>query len=56
MTPELWQRLKPLFHSALREEREDRAAFIEAACRGDPELKTHLKRLLEAEQRDTRSP
>jgi hypothetical protein len=55
MTPELWQRLKPLFHAALREGTEGRAAFIEAACGGDLELKTHLKQLLEAEQRDTRS-
>jgi serine/threonine protein kinase len=55
MTPDLWQRLKPLFHAALREAAENRAAFIEAACNGDPELKTHLKRLLEAEERNTGS-
>jgi eukaryotic-like serine/threonine-protein kinase len=52
MTPELWQRLKPLFHAALQEGTENRAAFIEAACGGDLELKTHLKQLLEAEQRN----
>ena len=52
MTPELWQRLKPLFHAALQEEPESRAAFIEAACGGDRELEDHLKQLLEAEQRD----
>jgi serine/threonine protein kinase/predicted Zn-dependent protease len=50
MTPELWQRLKPLFHAALQESAQDRAAFIEAACGDDLELKTNLKRLLEAEQ------
>jgi serine/threonine protein kinase/Tol biopolymer transport system component len=55
MTPELWQRLKPLFHTALREGPENRAAFIDAACHGDPELKAHLNRLLEAEERDTGS-
>jgi serine/threonine protein kinase/WD40 repeat protein len=53
MTPELWQRLKPLLHSALQEGTEQRAAFIETACGGDLELKTHLKQLLEAEQRNT---
>jgi eukaryotic-like serine/threonine-protein kinase len=52
MTPELWQRLKPLFHAALQEGTENRAAFIEAACGGDLELKTHLKQLLAAEQRN----
>ncbi len=53
MTPELWQRLKPLFHAALQEEVQNRAAFIDAACGGDLELKTQLKRLLDAEQQGT---
>jgi eukaryotic-like serine/threonine-protein kinase len=50
MTAELWQRLKPLFDAALQLGTESRAAFIQAACGDDLELKTHLKRLLEAEQ------
>ena len=53
MTPELWQRLKPLFDAALQLGTGSRAAFIEAACGDDLELKTHLKRLLEAEQQGT---
>ena len=53
MTPELWQRLKPLFHAALQRGTESRAEFIEAACGEDLELKNHLKQLLEAEQRNT---
>ena len=53
MTPELWQRLKPLFHAALQQGPESRAAFVEEACGNDTELKTNLKRLLEAEQRNT---
>ncbi len=56
MTPELWQRLKPLFHAALQEGTESRAAFIQSACGGDKELEAHLKQLLEAEQRDGHSP
>ncbi len=32
MTPELWQRLKPLFHAALDREIHDRAEFINEAC------------------------
>ena len=50
MTPELWQRLKPLFHAALEQDKQNRAAFIESACGDDSELKTQLKHLLEAEQ------
>ena len=50
MTPELWQRLKPLFHAALQESSQKRAAFIDAACGDDLELKSHLKQLLDAEQ------
>ncbi len=53
MTPELWQRLKPLFQAALEETTQDRAAFIEAACGGDLELKMHLKRLLDAHQQSS---
>jgi eukaryotic-like serine/threonine-protein kinase len=55
MTPELWQRLKPLFQAALEETTQDRAAFIEAACGGDLELKMHLKRLLDAHQQSAGS-
>jgi serine/threonine protein kinase len=55
MTPELWQRLKPLFQAALEESPQDRAAFIEAACGDDLELKTHLKRLLDANQQSVDS-
>ncbi len=55
MTPELWQRLKPLFHAAREESKQDRAAFIEAACGDDLELKMHLKRLLDADQQSADS-
>ena len=55
MTPELWQRLKPLFHAALEQSTQDRAAFIEAACGDDLELKVHLKRLLDADQQSADS-
>jgi serine/threonine protein kinase/tetratricopeptide (TPR) repeat protein len=50
MTPELWARLKPLFHAALEQDRQNRAVFVDAVCSGDLELKMHLKQLLEAEQ------
>ena len=46
MTPETWQQLKSLFHSALELAPEDRAAFLAAACDGDGELRTRVERLL----------
>jgi serine/threonine protein kinase len=55
MTPELWKRLKPLFHAALKKSTEGRAAFIVAACKGDAELKMHLEQLIEAEMRGTQT-
>jgi eukaryotic-like serine/threonine-protein kinase len=55
MTPELWQRLKPLFHAALEKDTQNRAAFVDAACGKDFELKMRLEELLEAEQQDTGS-
>jgi len=55
MTPELWQRLKPLFHAALEKGTQNRASFIDAACDGDLELKMELEQLLDAEQQDTGS-
>jgi serine/threonine protein kinase/Tol biopolymer transport system component len=55
MTPELWQRLKPLFHAALEQSTQDRARFIEASCGEDLELKIHLERLLYADQQSTNS-
>jgi Tfp pilus assembly protein PilF len=55
MTPELWQRLKPLFHAALEKSTQNRAAFVDAACGKDFELKMRLEELLDAEQQDTGS-
>jgi eukaryotic-like serine/threonine-protein kinase len=55
MTPELWQRLKPLFFEALKKDPQDRAEFIEEACGQDQELRMHLKQLIEAEEQGTRT-
>jgi hypothetical protein len=55
MTPELWQRLKPLFHAALEKDPQDREAFIEGACGDDLKLRMHLKQLIEAEEQGTRT-
>lgn len=53
MNPELWQRLKPLFHNALDRPIEYRAAFIDEACGNDPELKENLVKLVQAAQEAT---
>ena len=55
MTPELWQRLKPLFHAALDRDPMERAEFIENACADDPDLKLQLNALLRAEEQGTGS-
>ena len=48
MTPELWQRLKPLYEAALDLPKELRAEFIKDACKGDAHLKDELEKLLES--------
>jgi eukaryotic-like serine/threonine-protein kinase len=55
MTPELWERLKPLFYRALEAAPQDRAAYVDTACSDDLELKMHLQQLLDAEQQNTGS-
>jgi tetratricopeptide (TPR) repeat protein len=55
MTPELWQRLKPLFHAALDCGAEEREVFICEACGDDAELKENLVRLIQAAQDETKT-
>lgn len=55
MTPDLWQRLKPLFHAALDREPGKREEFINEACADDVELKRHLNALIQAEEQTTES-
>jgi eukaryotic-like serine/threonine-protein kinase len=55
MNAELWQRMKPLFQAAMEEKAQDRAAFLDSACGDDPELKMHLKELLDAEEQNNGS-
>jgi hypothetical protein len=49
MTPERWQRLKPLFFEALDRPPGERAAFLDEVCAEDAELRAELEALLEAE-------
>jgi serine/threonine protein kinase len=46
MTPERWVQVKELFRSALERKPEERAAFLDSACAGDPTLKAEVESLL----------
>jgi tetratricopeptide (TPR) repeat protein len=48
MTPELYQRLKPLYSAALELPAPRRASFVAEACQGDPELEAELEAILAA--------
>ncbi|HKR58176.1 MAG TPA: serine/threonine-protein kinase, partial [Pyrinomonadaceae bacterium] len=49
MTPERWQKIEHLYHSAL--EQDDRAAFLRAACLGDEVLRQEVEKLLDCDAR-----
>src|SRR5690349_11869218 len=46
MTPERWQQIDRLFHSALERDAEQRDAFLREACRGDESLRREVVSLL----------
>jgi eukaryotic-like serine/threonine-protein kinase len=46
VTPERWQQVKNVFHSAVGCEPNQRAAFLNDACAGDPELRRDVESLL----------
>ena len=51
MTESHPDKLKSLFHAALREPAEDRQAFIDRACQNEPGLRAELEALLAADAR-----
>ncbi|MFN0086357.1 MAG: protein kinase domain-containing protein [Blastocatellia bacterium] len=51
MSPERWQQIEDLYHSASDAPRADRAAFLDQACQGDDELRREVVSLLEAHDR-----
>ena len=53
MTPELYQRLKPLYDAALNAPTERRAQFVDQSCGDDPEVREHLEALLAAHDEST---
>ncbi len=53
MTPELWQRLKPLFLEAMERPAGERTNYAMQACGGDLELRTELVALVRASDEQT---
>lgn len=52
MTPERWRQIVEVFDAALERESDQRASFVDEACRSDQELKREVESLLAAENKD----
>src|ERR1044071_1009870 len=50
MTPERWQLIKDLFHTALALVAGERAAYLDEACAGDLSLKAEIESLIAAHE------
>jgi serine/threonine protein kinase len=46
MSPERWQKIEQLYHTALEREPGERSAFLDQACQGDAELRREVEALL----------
>src|SRR6202162_3453989 len=46
MSPERWQKIEQLYHTALEREPGGRSAFLDQACQGDVELRREVEALL----------
>ena len=49
MSPHQWARIQELFNRALEQPANQRAAFLDQACGGDPTLKREVESLLSAD-------
>jgi serine/threonine protein kinase len=52
MTPERWQQVKEIFHSALQHEPEQRSGFLSNACGGDELLRQEVESLISSHEKD----
>ena len=52
MTPERWQQIKDVFHSALKYEPAQRSIFLSKACDNDAALQREVESLLAAHEKD----
>jgi serine/threonine protein kinase/Flp pilus assembly protein TadD len=50
MTPERWQQIDQLFHSAVERDSGERAAFLSEACAGDDSLRKEVQSLIESHE------
>ncbi len=48
MTPERWKKVEEVFEAALRQRPDDRSAFLDSVCEGDPALRNQVDTLLVA--------
>ena len=48
MTPEKWEKVSELFHAANELSPDERSAFLNSACNGDPEIRSEVESLLAA--------
>jgi eukaryotic-like serine/threonine-protein kinase len=53
MTPEMWERLKPLFEAAMLKPPEERARFIKEVCGENREMRDTLEKLVKANGNST---
>jgi eukaryotic-like serine/threonine-protein kinase len=53
MTPERWQKVEELFHLSLEREARQRAAFLDEACAGDPDLRGNVESLLAYDEQES---
>ncbi len=51
MTPERWQQVKAIFHSALQHEPEQRSVFLSNACGGDELLRQEVESLISSHEK-----
>ncbi len=52
MTPERWQQVREIFHSALQYAPAERSAFLTSACGSDAALRDEVESLLKADEKD----
>jgi eukaryotic-like serine/threonine-protein kinase len=52
MTPERWQQVRGIFHSALQHAPVERPGFLASACGGDESLRKEVESLLTADEKD----
>ena len=54
MTPDRWQKIEELYHTARKREGSQRVAFLNEACAGDEALRREIESLL-AEEKEAKA-